>query len=198
MSPLYANDLSYSKQLVGVDEAGRGALAGPVVVAAVQLDYQVHIAGLNDSKKLSPARREKLYQQIVSSAKAFKIVEIDSSYIDEHNILQATLEGMSQAICAIAEKDHLCLIDGKQSPPALPCNVHCVVRGDGLHACIAAASILAKVHRDRLMTSLHQDFPLYGFDKHKGYGTARHFQAIQANGPCRLHRSSFYPVSQYR
>lgn len=201
MNLLYANDLSYGSKhsrLLGVDEAGRGALAGPVVVAAVQLDYRVPIAGLDDSKKLSPAKRERLFEQIINTARAYKIVEISSAYIDAHNILQATLEGMSQAVCAITGKTGFCLIDGNQSPAALPCKVQCVVHGDGLHACIAAASILAKVHRDRLMTAFHQDFPLYGFDKHKGYGTVRHFQAILANGPCELHRYSFYPVSQYR
>lgn len=200
MNELYQHDLNCGIEpgtLIGIDEAGRGALAGPVVAAAVCLDYGQEIEGLNDSKKLSPARREQLFEQIIASARAYRICEVDSGYIDTHNILQATLKGMAEAACAIAHPQSHCLIDGNQLPPGLPCSRSAVVRGDGWHACIAAASILAKVHRDRLMVDLGRLYPLYGFERHKGYGTAGHLEAIRLYGPCEIHRFSFYPVSEW-
>lgn len=198
MSEFYRHDLELGRaSLIGVDEAGRGALAGPVVIASVKLDYSLPIEGIDDSKKLSPARREKLYDQIIASALAWKIVEIDNRYIDSHNILQATLEGMRQAVCAIAQPTDLALVDGNKAPSNLPCPHLCVIGGDALQACVAAASILAKVHRDRLMDSLHLLHPNYGFDRHKGYGTRHHLQAIREHGPCPLHRFSFSPISEY-
>lgn len=199
MTEFYRHDLELGRaSLIGVDEAGRGALAGPVVIASVKLDYTLPIEGIDDSKKLSPARREKLYGQIIASALAWKIVEIDNRYIDTHNILQATLEGMRQAVCAIAQPTDLALVDGNKAPSTLPCQHLCVIGGDALQACVAAASILAKVHRDRLMDSLHLLHPNYGFDRHKGYGTSHHLQAIREHGPCPLHRFSFSPISEYR
>ncbi len=199
MNALYENDLAMlpgSGRLIGVDEAGRGALAGPVVIAAVALDYGHPIPGINDSKKLSPRRRERLFEEITASALAYRIVEVDAAWIDAHNILQATLKGMRSAAEAIAAKSDLCLIDGNQMPAGLPCPVSCLVRGDALSACVAAASILAKVHRDRLMAGYDPQYPLYGFAQHKGYGTAAHLLAIYAHGPCPIHRRSFAPLSQ--
>ncbi|MBW6514404.1 MAG: ribonuclease HII [Candidatus Syntrophosphaera sp.] len=184
-----------SNRLIGVDEAGRGALAGPVVVAAVRLDYGVRIEGINDSKKLSPARRERMFAEIINSGAAWHIVEIDAAFIDRHNILQATLKGMYEAVSAICGPNDLCLIDGNQFPPGLACPQSCVIGGDGLHACIAAASILAKVHRDRLMAASDCHYPLYGFARHKGYGTAEHLKALAEYGPCAIHRKSFSPIS---
>lgn len=201
MNPLYEYDLSLcsaTSRLIGVDEAGRGALAGPVVVAAVILDYAFEIEGVNDSKKLSPARREKLFEQIISSAVAYHITEVDAAYIDVHNILQATLYGMRQAASELATENDLCLIDGNQMPRSLPCAANCIIRGDSHSACIAAASILAKVHRDRLMSAWDADYPLYGFARHKGYGTALHLQSLAEHGPCALHRKTFAPVSDYQ
>lgn len=198
MSALYLHDLSLPRgprRLIGTDEAGRGALAGPVVVAAVALDYNAPIPGINDSKKLTPIHRERLFELITASALAYRIVEIDAAWIDAHNILQATLKGMREAVCAIAGSGDLCLIDGNQMPPGLPCPANCLIRGDSLSACVAAASILAKVHRDRLMAGYDPQFPLYGFAKHKGYGTAAHLRAISDHGPCPIHRRSFAPLS---
>ncbi len=199
MTGLYEYDQPWQNQarrLIGVDEAGRGALAGPVVVAAVILDYAKPIEGIDDSKKLTPAKRSRLFDLIVSNALAWHIAELDAAYIDEHNILQATLQGMREAVEALAGPDDLCLIDGNQIPSGLVCNAHPVIHGDGLSASIAAASILAKVHRDRLMCAQDAAYPLYGFASHKGYGTARHVLALWENGTCPLHRRSFYPVSQ--
>jgi ribonuclease HII len=197
VTSLYEFDLSLpekGRRLIGVDEAGRGALAGPVVVAAVILDYNTAIDGINDSKKLSPARREKLFGQITASAVAYQIVEVDAAYIDTHNILQATLHGMREAVIALAGDSDLCLIDGNAQPKQLPCQARTVIHGDSLSACIAAASILAKVHRDRLMVAHDPGFPLYGFARHKGYGTALHLKALEQYGPCPLHRVTFAPV----
>lgn len=199
MKHLYEHDqalLWTPDLLIGVDEAGRGALAGPVVVAAVALDYAAPIEGINDSKKLSPIIRERLFQAITASALAFSITEVDAAWIDEHNILQATLKGMREAVEAIAGKSDLCLIDGNQLPPGLPCPAKCLPRGDSLSACVAAASILAKVHRDRLMAGFEPEYPLYGFARHKGYGTDAHLQALAVYGPCPIHRKTFAPISQ--
>ncbi|HNT52811.1 MAG TPA: ribonuclease HII [Candidatus Syntrophosphaera sp.] len=199
MNPLYAYDRDLAagcKCLIGVDEAGRGALAGPVVVAAVRLDYNRPIEGINDSKLLTPAKRERLFELILESALAWHIAEFDAPYIDAHNILQATLQGMRQVIQAIATDADLCLIDGNQTPSGLPCTVQSLVHGDSLSACIAAASILAKVHRDRLLRALDGAYPLYGFARHKGYGTSQHLQALREHGPCALHRFSYQPVAQ--
>lgn len=185
-------------RLIGVDEAGRGALAGPVVVAAVILDCSAPIEGINDSKLLSPKKRESLYIRIVDECVAWKVVEIPVDVIDRENILRATLRGMSLAASELARPGDLCLIDGNSAPGPLPCALRCVVDGDAMHACIAAASILAKVHRDRLMVALDAAYPDYGFARHKGYGTPQHLQALRDKGPCPLHRLSFAPVAQTR
>jgi ribonuclease HII len=182
-------------RLIGVDEAGRGALAGPVVVAAVILDYSTPLDGINDSKKISPRKREQLSEQLKLTAVRYQVSEIDADYIDKHNILQATLLGMFNAVSAFAEENDLCLIDGNQIPRNLPCHARCVIGGDALSACIAAASILAKVHRDRIMIALDEIYPQYGFAKHKGYGTAQHFRAISDHGPSPLHRMTFAPLN---
>jgi ribonuclease HII len=198
VNPLYQRDLDLAlsyPDLLGVDEAGRGALAGPVVVAAVRLDYNSPIEGLNDSKLLSPRQREGLYRQIVSTSLAYHIVEVGQDEIDRRNILAATLSGMAEALLPLADEGSLCLIDGNCLPDLNGRQLRCVVRGDTLHACIAAASILAKVHRDALMRSWHSVYPLYGFDRHKGYGTRTHLQALFEHGACPLHRRSFHPVS---
>ena len=208
MNQLYQNDLALLDSqgcLIGVDEAGRGAWAGPVVVAAVCLDYSVVIPLLDDSKKLSPARREAIYEELLGSAIGFRIVEVGQDFIDSHNILSATLFGMRGVVNALVrrlrktvsqpDRDWLCLIDGNHLPPGLKLKAQTVIGGDGRHACIAAASILAKVHRDRLMRSWHQHYPMYGFDRHKGYGTQFHREAIARHGICPLHRKSFSPCS---
>lgn len=194
MLDLYQNDWAVLssegiESLAGIDEAGRGALAGPVVIAAVILDYALPIEGLNDSKKLSPKTRDSLFDSITSSATAWQIVEISPSRIDEINIRGATLEGFVKASKALSPD--LFLIDGIDVPDHLKDVARAVIKGDGYHACIAAASILAKVHRDRLMHKLDGKYPEYGFAHHKGYGTMRHYQALAAFGVCPIHRKTF-------
>jgi ribonuclease HII len=194
MNPLLINDLSFLakhglKHAVGLDEAGRGALAGPVVIAAVVLDYKVDLPLLNDSKLLSAARRETLYMQIVASALAFRIVEIPESVIDEINILQATFRGFQKAYAAVKGLADYALVDGRDLPAGV--SGMAVVKGDSCHACIAAASILAKVHRDRVMEGLAPLYPEYGFAQHKGYGTKAHYSALGVYGSSPVHRKSF-------
>ena len=199
MNPLYEFDsvfLKNAERIIGVDEAGRGSLAGPVVIAAVILDLKNPIEGINDSKKLTPIKREKLFEQIIQSAIAYKIVEVDVNYIDKYNILQATLKGMFESASAISQPFDLCLIDGNKVPDGLFCPSESIIHGDTLSASIAAASILAKVYRDKLMSNLDEFYPLYGFAKHKGYGTAQHLTALKLYGPCSIHRKTFSPVSE--
>lgn len=179
--------------VAGVDEAGRGPLAGPVVVAAVILDPDHPFDGLDDSKKLSPARREVLFELIRQKALAWSVVQVSSSQIDELNILQATLLGMRQAVEGLSPAPGMALIDGNRAPP-LPCACRTIVGGDRLEPVISAASILAKVTRDRLMVDLHQRYPHYGFDRHKGYPTPDHLRRLAEFGPCAEHRRSFAPV----
>ena len=174
---------------MGIDEAGRGALAGPVVIAGVVLNYETELQLLNDSKLLSASRRELLYPQIISGAYAYKIVEIDVKIIDQINIREASLRGFSMVYKALREKAEYALVDGRDIPSGLKGSA--VVRGDGHHACIAAASILAKVYRDRLMLRLDSRYPEYGFARHKGYGTQAHYLALTSFGPCVQHRKSF-------
>jgi ribonuclease HII len=183
--------------IAGVDEAGRGPLAGPVVVAAVILDLARPIAGLADSKVLSPARREKLAVQIREHALAFSIVEVGVEEIDTLNILHASLAGMSRALRALAVAPSLALIDGNKLPKDLPCAGRAIVDGDALEPAISAASILAKVARDARMRELDALFPGYGFAIHKGYPTAAHRAALEKLGPCIEHRRSFAPVKQF-
>ena len=182
------------KLVCGVDEAGRGPLAGPVSVAAVILDPNHPIAGLNDSKKLSEARREALYPQIIEHALAWHIEFVQADEIDELNILHATMAGMRRAVCALQPAAQLARIDGNRIPTGLPCHAEALVGGDALDPAIMAASILAKVARDRAMVALHDEFPAYGFAVHKGYPTPAHLTALNTHGPCPQHRQSFAPV----
>lgn len=174
----------------GVDEAGRGPLAGPVCAAAVILPEGAHIEGLNDSKKLSEKKREELYEQICEKAAAWSAAYATEKEIDELNILQATFLAMRRAVEALEIKADFALIDGNREPGLeIPCR--CIVGGDGKYACIAAASIIAKVTRDRYMYALAQQYPQYAFEKHKGYGTAEHYRRLREFGPCPAHRRSF-------
>lgn len=181
--------------LAGVDEAGRGPLAGPVVAAAVILDDLKPIAGLNDSKKLSEKRREKLYDEILAKALCCSIAEASVKEIDELNILQATLLAMRRAVEGLRLKPLKVLVDGNRLP-VLDVRAEAIVQGDALVPAISAASILAKVSRDRMCVQLHAQYPQYGFDRHKGYGTAEHLQALAEHGPSPWHRTSFAPVAR--
>ena len=181
--------------LAGVDEAGRGPLAGPVVAAAVILDELHPIAGLADSKKLTPARREKLYDEIRAKALCCSIGEASVQEIDELNILQATLLAMRRAVLGLRLKPVRVLVDGNRLP-ALDVPSEAIVKGDALVPAISAASILAKVHRDRWCAQIDGEFPQYGFAGHKGYGTAVHIAALREHGACIHHRRSFAPVAQ--
>ena len=180
--------------IAGVDEAGRGPLAGPLAVAAVILDPARPIVGLNDSKQLSEAKREALYPLIIERALAYRIVLIERDEIDRLNILQATMTGMCRALAGLAPAAHAALIDGNQLPRDLPCPGRAIVGGDALEPAISAASILAKVSRDRVMVALDGEYPGYGFAAHKGYSTPAHVAALQRLGPCAQHRRSFAPV----
>ncbi len=180
--------------VAGVDEAGRGPLAGPVSVAAVILDPSRPIAGLDDSKKLSEKKREALYPLIIERALAWHIEFVDAAEIDELNILQATLTGMRRALCALSPEAQFARIDGNRLPRDLPCPAQAIIGGDAIEPAIMAASILAKVARDRAMRALHAEYPQYGFDRHKGYPSAAHLAALAAHGPCPQHRRSFAPV----
>jgi ribonuclease HII len=180
--------------VAGVDEAGRGPLAGPLAVAAVILDRDRPIVGLNDSKKLSEARREALFPLIIERALAFCVVLIEPDEIDRLNIFQATMAGMSRAVAGLKPAAHEALIDGNKLPKDLPCRGRAIVGGDALEPAISAASILAKVSRDRLMVALDAVHPGYGFAVHKGYPTPVHLTALQQLGPCVQHRRSFAPV----
>jgi ribonuclease HII len=182
--------------VAGVDEAGRGPLAGPVAVAAVILDPARPIDGLNDSKKLSERRREALFPLICDHALAWRVEFVEPGEIDALNILQATLTGMRRALQALAPAAGLALIDGNRLPKDLPCPARAIVGGDALEPAIMAASILAKVARDRHMLALHREYPQYGFDGHKGYPSPAHLAALRAHGPCPQHRRSFAPVRE--
>ncbi|TDK26094.1 ribonuclease HII [Luteimonas aestuarii] len=183
-------------RIAGVDEAGRGPLAGPVVVAAVILDPARPIEGLNDSKKLTEKRREALFPLIVERALAHRIEFVERDEIDALNILQATLTGMHRALCALSPTATFARIDGNRLPKHLPCPAEALVGGDAIDPAIMAASILAKVARDRAMVALHAEFPVYGFDRHKGYPSATHLAALRTHGPCPHHRRGFAPVRQ--
>ena len=174
----------------GVDEAGRGPLAGPVCAAAVILPQDLMIEGLNDSKKLTEKRREALYEIITREAVAYGIAFADEREIDEINILQATFLAMRRAFEKLTVTPDIALIDGNRAP-WLSCREHTIVHGDALSASIAAASILAKVTRDRLMEEYDAQYPQYGFAVHKGYGTQRHYAALREFGACPIHRQTF-------
>lgn len=174
----------------GIDEAGRGPLAGPVFAAAVILPESCEIEGLNDSKKLSAKKREELFPLIEAKAVSFGIGFATEEEIDEINILQATFLAMKRACDALSQRPDLALVDGNRIPP-LGVPVKTIVKGDSLSANIAAASILAKVSRDRLMGKIDGIYPEYGFAKHKGYGTALHVEMLKKYGPCPIHRKTF-------
>ncbi len=180
--------------VAGVDEAGRGPLAGPVVAAAVILDDLQPIRGLADSKKLSPARREQLYDEIRAKALCCSIAEASVEEIDTLNILQATLLAMRRAVEGLRLKPTKVLVDGNRLP-VLDVLAEAIVKGDAKVPAISAASILAKVHRDRWCAQYDREFPQYGFAAHKGYGTAAHIAALREHGACPQHRKSFAPVS---
>lgn len=181
--------------VAGVDEVGRGPLAGPVVAAAVILDDEHPIRGLRDSKALTALRRERLFDEIMARALCVEIAEATAAEIDRLNILQATMLAMQRAVERLRLPPARVLVDGNRLPklkvPALA-----IVKGDAKVPAISAASIVAKVHRDRLCHDLHQRWPQYGFDGHKGYPTPVHLQALREHGPCPEHRRSFAPVRQ--
>jgi ribonuclease HII len=181
--------------MAGVDEAGRGPLAGPVVAAAVILDDLRPIRGLNDSKQLSPRVRERLYVEIHAKALCFSIASASVDEIDTLNILQATLLAMRRAVEGLRLRPNKVLVDGNQLP-RLKIAAEAIVQGDAKIKAISAASILAKVYRDRLCQELHQQHPQYGFDDHKGYATPEHLAALKAHGVCPHHRRSFAPVRE--
>jgi ribonuclease HII len=188
-----------ARVIAGIDEAGRGCLAGPVVAGAcVFLEYHSWPEGLNDSKKLSRAQRCKLYDEItVSAGLKWSIGMATVEEIDQVNILQATFLAMRRALEGIGESADIALIDGSQMP-SLTVKIQPIVKGDGKSPSIAAASILAKETRDRMMEEAEQKYPGYDFAKHKGYGTARHLAALGRLGPCEIHRKTFAPVAQCR
>jgi ribonuclease HII len=182
-------------RLAGVDEAGRGAVAGPVVAAAVILKDGLSIPGVTDSKRVPPQRREVLYTRIVAEASAVGVGIVDVPIIEAQNILQATLLAMERALRDLKVPPDVVLVDGLRAPhvylPVFP-----IPKGDLRCPSIAAASIVAKVTRDRIMTNYHQQYPEYGFDQHKGYGTADHLQAIATHGVSPIHRKTFAPIRQ--
>ena len=180
--------------VAGVDEAGRGPLAGPVVAAAVILDDTKYIRGLADSKVLTPLQRSKLYDQILEKALCCSVAEASVAEIDSLNILQATLLAMKRAVEGLRLKPAKVLVDGNRLP-TLDVLAEAVVGGDASIEAISAASILAKVHRDRLCEKLHLEFPQYGFAAHKGYGTPEHLEALRVHGACCHHRRFFSPVA---
>lgn len=177
--------------ICGVDEAGRGPLAGPVCAAAVILPPDLELEGLNDSKKLSEKRREALYPLICEQALAYGIAFASEQEIDELNILQATFLAMRRAVEQLGQKPDLALVDGNREPDFGGIPVRTIVKGDSRSANIAAASILAKVTRDRFMLEQDAVYPQYGFAVHKGYGTQKHYAALREFGPCPIHRRSF-------
>jgi ribonuclease HII len=181
--------------VAGVDEAGRGPLAGPVVAAAVILDELHPIRGLADSKKLTAKRREQLYNEILAKALCCSIAEASVEEIERLNILQATMLAMQRAVEGLRLKPGHVLVDGNRLP-TLRMTSEAIVKGDSLVPAISAASILAKVTRDRWCAQVDLDYPQYGFAGHKGYGTAAHLAALQAHGACPLHRKTFAPVTQ--
>lgn len=181
--------------ICGVDEVGRGPLAGPVVTAAVILDPSRPIKGLADSKKLTAKRREALYEEIIERSLAYYIAEASVAEIDSLNILHATMLAMQRAVIGLPRVPSLALIDGNRCP-VLPMRAEAIIKGDDKVAAISAASILAKVTRDRQLVELHEAFPQYGFDEHAGYGTPRHLEALRTHGPSPHHRQSFAPVRE--
>lgn len=189
--PAFAID-SKIHRVAGIDEAGRGPLAGPVVVAAVVFaPGRTPINGLADSKQLQAERREELYVRIVERALAWHVVSVEVDEIDRLNIFHATMLGMKLALEGVRHACEAARIDGNALPKGLGCHAEALVGGDAIDRSIMAASILAKVTRDRRMVAMHAQFPQYGFDEHKGYSTPQHLAALRAHGPCEQHRRSF-------
>ncbi|MFN4209132.1 MAG: ribonuclease HII [Devosia sp.] len=185
-----------ARVVAGVDEAGRGPLAGPVVVSAVVLDARAIPQGLNDSKKLTEEQRELLFEQIMDTALAVSVVVAPPSIILSRNIRGATLWGMAQAANSLGIRPDRVLIDGRDVPLGLPCEGLALIGGDGRSVSIAAASIVAKVTRDRMCKIMDCDAPHFGFSGHKGYSTPQHMRALVEHGPCRHHREEFAPVAE--
>lgn len=181
--------------ICGTDEAGRGPIAGPVVAAAVILDAENPIEGLNDSKKLSEKKREKLSIEIKEKALYWAIAQSDPDEIEAINILWASMKAMQRAVEALPVKPDMVLVDGNRIPE-LTVPARAIVGGDASEQCIAAASILAKVERDRQMLKWHELYPQYEFDKHKAYGTPRHLELLKEHGPCPIHRRGYKPVRE--
>lgn len=188
----WARDLGY-KLIAGVDEAGRGPLAGPVVAAAVILPEGVRLSGIKDSKKMTARARFETFHTIMGAALTFGIGVVSVSYIEKFNILRASLEAMLRAIKALDPQPEIILVDGIHSVP-IPTRQKCLKKGDQISRSISAASVLAKVYRDRIMVSYHSTYPAYGFDKNKGYGTRRHLEALKQYGPSPVHRLTFKGV----
>lgn len=185
---LYERNIEY---ICGIDEAGRGPLAGPVVVGAVILPQDSFIEGVNDSKKVSEKKREKLYEIITDEAIAYSVGIVDQKTIDEINILNATKLGVKLALEGLKQKPDIIMVDALNNMDTLGIPYISVVKGDAKNYCISAASIIAKVTRDRIMRQWDEIYPIYNFAKHKGYGTAEHIHIIKENGPCMLHRKTF-------
>jgi len=181
----------------GVDEAGRGPLAGPVYAAAVILDPARRINGLADSKVLGPERREVLAERIKQRALAWSVAFATVEEIDRLNIFHASMLAMRRAVQALSVEPQEAWVDGNACPPGLGCRAKAIVDGDAREKCISAASILAKTSRDAEMSALHDRYPQYGFDQHKGYATAEHLEALGRVGPCEIHRKSFYPIGVF-
>lgn len=191
-------DLKYNGVIAGVDEAGRGPWAGPIVAAAVILDKKKLeiLSEVDDSKKISEKKRESLYEKIINASICFAISEVSHKVIDKENILTATIKAMQNCIEKLVNKPEILLIDGNMKFMVENIKVEHIVDGDAKSLSIAAASILAKVHRDRIMRNYHELYPQYGFNKHKGYGTSEHIKALIRYGPCEIHRKSYKPVEK--
>lgn len=183
-----------SATIAGVDEAGRGPLAGPVVAAAVVLDPALDWDGLDDSKQVTAARREAMFARVLQGARAFRWCVAGPRTIERVNIRRATLAAMARSVAGLGIAPEVVLVDGNDEVPGLACAQRAVVDGDATCLSIAAASIVAKVVRDRIMTRLDRVWPQYGFARHKGYGTPDHLEALRAHGPCPAHRATYAPV----
>ncbi|UCE86429.1 MAG: ribonuclease HII, partial [Deltaproteobacteria bacterium] len=186
-----------ARLVAGVDEAGVGPLAGPIVAAAVVLPGRVSLAGLDDSKRVDPRRRARLDAEIRRQALAFAVAELAAAEVDALNVYRAGLEAMRRAVEGLPLRPDHVLVDAR-TIPGICAPQTAILGGDASEACIAAASILAKEHRDRVMRRHHAEYPEYGFARHKGYGTAAHREALRRYGPCPIHRRSFAPVAQTR
>jgi ribonuclease HII len=193
---VYMDEIPIAKLVAGIDEAGRGPLAGSVVAAAVILDATRPIAGLTDSKKLSPARRAVLEREIKQKALAWTVAEASHTEVDDLNILEASLLAMKRALQGLGIRPEQVLIDGNRLPRVAGFDMLAIVKGDLTEACISAASILAKEHRDRQMLELDRLYPEYGFARHKGYPTAMHRERLRQHGVSPVHRRSFGPVRE--